>query len=274
MNAYPPLPAILHQPVTVEAACSLLLGNPGAVPIAGGQHLVPRWRDTPWPRSLVSLRSIESLRQIDASETMLSLGAAVTLQELADSSIVQHRLPTLSQLAGRMGDRLLRNRATVAGALCTTSSSGCLPAAMLGLGATLLSTERTIDVDDWFLPGGPSGLRRGELITKVLIPLPEATSHQWLRPIPGRFAWLTVFASRGPAGWLVGVTGLAAHAFRATQAEAWLARSTAPGAPAPDDVFDRIEVISDVRADARYRLAQARRLLLAVSRELGSACSV
>lgn len=266
-------PTILHRPTTLEAACSLLMDEPGAVPIAGGQHLVPCWRGTNWPESLVSLRSIESLRQIHAGETELSLGAAVTLQELSDSPVVQHRLPALAQLAGRMGDRFMRNRATIAGALCTTSSAGCLPPAMLGLGAVLLSTERSIDVDDWFLPSGPSELRRGELITKVLIPLPEVASHQWLRPMPGHFAWLTLFASRGPAGLRVGITGLAAHAFRASAAEVWLARSETPGAVELNNVFDQIPLLSDARADSRYRLAQAKRLLSAASLDLNASSS-
>jgi len=252
-----------HRPAALEDAQALLSRFPDAVPMGGGQHLIPRWRQSGTPATVVSLGLIPAMRHIERHGRVLRLGAAVTLNELAASAAVGDGIPALSSLAGKMGDRLMRNRATIGGALCTTSQAGCLPAAMLGTRAVVHTTARDIAAHDWFQPRGPGGptLEKGELIVGVSLRIPDAASHQCLRLIPGRFALLTVFATRAGHEFGVGISGLSASAFRAFAAEAWLAGGAAAGSTGLDRVFEEHPGQSDIQAHGAYREAQARRLL-------------
>lgn len=256
-------------PGTLEEAQAHLCDLPTAVVLAGGQHLVPRWRETPMPDAILSLSGIETLKEIALENDVLSIGAGATLHDLASSPIIQLRVPALSQLASRMGDCFMRNRATVGGALCTTAQAGCLPAAMIGLDATLHTTARRIALSDWFSPTtGPLALERGELITRVTFPLPEAASHQFLRLVPGRFSLITVFASKGARGVCVGISGLGPWSFRARAAQAWMEMEDFSAEAAPIWALDDCLPKSDVQATADYRQFQARRLLRAAGEAL------
>jgi len=264
-------PVLLYRPLTLADAQARLRDVSDAVPLAGGQHLVPRWRDTAMPPAIVSLGSIAALRRITVDDNGLSIGSGTSLQDVATSALVQHRLPALAGLAARMGDRLMRNRATIGGALCTTHEAGCLPAALLGTGALLHTTAREIPASDWFCAtGGAPSLAPGELITRITLPQPVAASHQCLRLTPGRFALVTVFASKGTRGLNVGVSGLQAWPFRALAAESWLAQGDLGAGPALDRVFADCSPRSDVQASGQYRLAQAQALLQAAGLALSA----
>ncbi|MER1967566.1 FAD binding domain-containing protein [Castellaniella sp. GW247-6E4] len=251
-----------HRPAALEDARALLLRFPDAVPMGGGQHLIPRWQQSETPGTIVSLSLVPAMRGIERSGHTLRIGAAVTLSELAGSAVIMNSLPALSSLAGNMGDRFMRNRATLGGALCTTSQAGCIPAAMLGTKAVVHTTARDIASQDWFRPHHAGRtLEKGELIVGVSLEIPDAASHQCLRLVPGRFALLTVFATRTGHEFGVGISGLAASAFRAFAAEAWLA-----GGTAVDEALGRMlqehPARSDIYAGSAYRQAQTRRLLI------------
>lgn len=282
-------PMSWHRPATLEQARALFERFPGAIPMGGGQHLVPAWQDGKVPAAVISLANIAELRNIRLDGHNLHIGAAVTLQELAASPVLEKSLPALASLAAQMGDRLMRNRATLGGALCATGRDGCIPAAMLGTGATVHTTARELTADDWFQPqdcgGGPalakgdggavlaeghgsSVLAEGEFITGVSLNLPDVATHQCLRLVPGRYALVTVFASRRDGAFCVGISGLTDAAFRATDAEAWLASGQPSDNSLLDSLFAAHPARNDLHATAVYRQAQAKRLLYRAAQEL------
>src|SRR5690606_34817263 len=110
--------------------------------------LIPRWRQSEIPHTVVSLSLVSAMRHIERNGPVLRLGAAVTLHELAESTVVRNSIPALAGLAGKMGDQFMRNRATIGGALCTTAQAGCIPAAMLGTKAIVHTTARDIAAHD------------------------------------------------------------------------------------------------------------------------------
>lgn len=258
-----------HQPIELDDAKALLSRFPDAVVLAGGQHLIPRWQETLIPATVVSLSQISALRHIELNGGMLEIGAAVTLNELAKSEVVATAIPALASLAGKMGDRFMRNRATVGGALCTTQRAGCIPAAMLGMDATVHTTDRDIPSSEWFkTERSTSPLEKGELITGVCLQVPTAATHKYLRLISARFALITVFASKADIGFAVGIGGLADTAFRATAAECWL-RSGATNDGELSALFSEHPPRTDHHASAAYREAQTRRLLTNVAEAIG-----
>src|SRR6202049_2089939 len=77
-----------RAPRTLEEAARILRSEgPDAMPLAGGTDLLPNMkRRQQVPRTLLSLRGIESLHQVRAVDSGLRLGACLTLSEIAGDS--------------------------------------------------------------------------------------------------------------------------------------------------------------------------------------------
>lgn len=88
----------------------------GAVPLAGGQVVIPeiRLRRGVMPSRLVDLSSIEDAAGVDIVEDAMIIGAMTTAESLSGEG-VRRVAPWLSQAAETLGDTQTRNRATIGG---------------------------------------------------------------------------------------------------------------------------------------------------------------
>ena len=257
-----PKPLTFYRPTDLTQAQRQLARFPDAVLLAGGQHLIPRWKDDKTPSTVVSLEEVTALQNIRHNADTLEIGAGVTLAELASSKTIRDTLPSLADLASKMGDRFMRNRATIGGALCSTHVAGCIPAAVLGSKATIHTTERTISANEWFASSKPTfKLAQSEILTKISLQIPDAATHQYLRIVPGRFALITIFATRTQQNFGVGISGLGTSAFCSETAESWLAQEGTADEEELSQLFLDDVAQTDFYADDNYRKAQARRLL-------------
>jgi 4-hydroxybenzoyl-CoA reductase subunit beta len=104
-------------PKTVREAASMLAGEPGAMPIAGGTDLVPNMkRRTQTPATLVALSGIAELRAIHNGDGV-TIGAGATLAEVAASPLLTaHRAQRTA--AASVATVHLRNMGTIGGNLC------------------------------------------------------------------------------------------------------------------------------------------------------------
>jgi CO/xanthine dehydrogenase FAD-binding subunit len=103
------------KPDTLEEARQLL-SEKGATLIAGGTDLMPLLRyGLVSPSRLVSLEDIPDLHEISWQEDQLFIGAAVTLTQLTDDSVLAKALPALIKAARRVASPQIRNIATVGG---------------------------------------------------------------------------------------------------------------------------------------------------------------
>ena len=101
-----------------EAARILAAEGPDAMLIAGGTDLLPNMkRRQQAPQVLVSLRRVEGLKNL-ASGHGLTLGAALTLTEVAAAPAVGAQYRGLWQAASQVATEHLRNMATLGGNLC------------------------------------------------------------------------------------------------------------------------------------------------------------
>jgi len=112
----------LINATSVAEAVEGLRKHTGRVKIlAGGTDLMGGLRGGIYPEppeALVNLKRIPELHHITEESGKIKIGAAVTLTELEDSSIVQKKLPLLAQAASKTASRLLRNSGTLAGNIC------------------------------------------------------------------------------------------------------------------------------------------------------------
>ena len=221
--------------------------------IAGGQSLLASMKlGVAAPAALVDLASIAELKGITVSGGTVKIGAMTTHAEVAASQEVAAAIPALADLAGRIGDRQVRNRGTIGGSLANNDPAACYPAAVLGLGATVHTDQRSIPADDFFTGLYETALQPGEVITSVSFPVPEKAAWQKFKQPASRFSLVGVFVSKGPQGVRVAVTGAGACVFRATDIEAALAGSWTQQAAAGVRVSaDGLN--TDLHGSAEYR---------------------
>jgi 4-hydroxybenzoyl-CoA reductase subunit beta len=109
-----------RAPRTLEEAARILNGEgTNAMPLAGGTDLLPNMkRRQQVPRTLMSLRHIESLTQVQLGDSGLRLGACLTLSEIADDRRFRNGMMALVQAASQVATPQIRNMATLGGNLC------------------------------------------------------------------------------------------------------------------------------------------------------------
>src|SRR5690348_12879346 len=130
---------------------ALFAKNADARYIAGGQTLIPTMKQRlAAPAALIDLSRIAGLSFVRRENTMLVIGAGTTHADVAASSDVRAALPALAYLAGVIGDPAVRHKGTLGGSVANNDPAADYPAAVLGLGAIVKTTRRTIAADEFF----------------------------------------------------------------------------------------------------------------------------
>jgi carbon-monoxide dehydrogenase medium subunit len=242
-------------PTTLAAAAAAAAQEDSKL-LAGGQSLLQSMKlGLAAPALLIDLGGIAELQGITVADGVLTIGAGATHAAVAASEVVRAAIPALADLAGRIGDRQVRHRGTIGGSLANNDPAACWPAGVLGLGATVHTTRRSLAAEDFFAGLYTTALNDGEIVTAVSFPIPERAGWQKFRQPASRFALVGVFVGRGPVGVRVAVTGAGAHGvFRAVELEARLAADWSAAALAGATVSAE-GLNSDLHASAEYRAA-------------------
>jgi carbon-monoxide dehydrogenase medium subunit len=223
--------------------------------IAGGQSLLGAIKlGLAAPEALIDLSGLADLKGIRIAGNHVVIGAMATHAAVAASKAVQQAIPALADLAGRIGDRQVRNRGTLGGSLANNDPAACYPAAVLGLGATIYTDRRSISADDFFLGLFETALQPGEIITSVSFPVPSKAGWQKFKQPASRFSLVGVFVAQAAAGVRVAVTGAGACVFRATALESALSRQWSQAATTVVSISPA-KLSSDLHGSADYRAA-------------------
>ena len=117
MDRLPPFE--LRRPVTLAEAAAMLADHPAARLLAGGTDLLPNLRrGIEQPTHLIELSGVRDFGDITLDSAGLTIGAGVTLSQLAADPRVALHWRALSQAAGSIAAPGHRNAATVGGNLC------------------------------------------------------------------------------------------------------------------------------------------------------------
>ncbi len=242
----------------------------GGQPLAGGQTLLAAMKQRLLaPDSLIDLAAIASLAGVSKEGNAIVIGAMTRHRDVEHNDLVRSAIPALAGLAGGIGDRQVRARGTLGGSVANNDPAACYPSAVLGLGATILTTDRKIAADDFFQGMYATALEPGELITAISFPIPQRAAYVKFRQPASRFAIVGVFLAQTASGVRVAITGASAGVFRHTGLEAALNQSFTPAAV--DGVaIDASSLNTDLHGTAAYR-AQLIRVLTrqAVQKALG-----
>ena len=166
-----------HKAASLDEAVEVLTrAGPGARILAGGTDLVAWLRDDAvHPELVVDIKAIEGLDSIAVEGNHLYLGPLVTFADVLSSDLIRERLPILFEMANTVASPGIRNRATVAGNICSAVPSCDAGPTLLVLDASVAvlgpDGPRTIPIQEWFVGPRKTALGPGEVVTGLSIPL-------------------------------------------------------------------------------------------------------
>ncbi len=242
------------RPSSIDEAAKILLGDPNARPLSGGQTLIPTLKQRlASPTVLVDLQDISELYGIEVGSTHVAVGAMTRHAEVAAHAGIKNAIPALAFLAGGIADSQVRHMGTMGGSLSNNDPAADYPAAVLGLGAELRTNRRTIAADDFFTGLFSTALEPGELLMQIRFPIPSQAGYCKIPNPASGFVVAGCFIARtGPGRVRVAVNGAGPCVFRQHEFERRLSLEFEPAAlvdctQAPEGLN------SDIHASASYR---------------------
>ena len=242
-----------HRPTSLEEARALFQEAEDGIYLAGGQTLIPTMKQRlAAPSDVIDLARVEGLDGVEVTPETVQVGAFTRHGEVAAHRDIRATLPALAALAECIGDAQVRNRGTLGGSVANSDPAADYPAAVIGLGATLHTSQRSIPADDFFRDLFETALDPGEIITRIDFPVPARAAYRKFPHPASRYAVVGVLVADFGGDIRVGITGAGPCAFRGTALEEALERQLDPRA------LDQVEVPdagfnSDLFASADYR---------------------
>jgi carbon-monoxide dehydrogenase medium subunit len=242
-----------HRPSSLEEVGRILDSAPGASLLAGGMSLIPTLKQRlAEPSDLVDLGGISELAGIRVEGDAVRIGAMTRHADVAASQELADAIPSLAALADQVGDHQVRNRGTLGGSIANNDPAADYPAAVVGLDATVETSQREIAAADFFAGMFETALEPGEIVTAVRFKIAESAGYGKFVQPASRFALVGVMVARYKSGVRVAVTGAGLSVFRVPAMEAALADDFSEDAirniTVPSD-----ELNTDLHATAEYR---------------------
>src|SRR6516225_8816683 len=148
------------------------------------------------PSALIDLSLVEGLSGVEQKGRSIVIGAMSRHADVAVSSVLQQLLPGLAAVAASVGDPQVRNRGTIGGSIANNDPNADYPAAVLGLGATIITNKRRIHADEFFKGLFETALEPDEIITKVQFPKVNKAAYVKFPNPASRYALVGVFVSK------------------------------------------------------------------------------
>lgn len=238
---------------SIDEARSAMAAAQAGKFLAGGQSLIPLLKlGMASPDRLVCVKGLEALRGIDKDGDGVVVGAGMTHAEVAASNVVREEIPALADLASGIGDPQVRNRGTLGGSIAHADPAADYPAALIALGATVVTDRREIAAEDFFQGMFRTPLEPDELIRSVRFPVPDGAAYAKFANPASKYAIAGVMVARVNGGVRVAVTGAGPSVFRASDLEEALTTTFRADALDAVDV-DAGSLASDLDASADYR---------------------
>lgn len=165
------------KPNTVKDALELLNKYGKDVRIlAGGTDLIIALKDKLIVCGhLIDIKAIKELQSINYSKDEgISIGAAVSLNDIINSEQIIENYPILVEAAKTLANSLLRNRATFIGNLCNASPGGDMlsPSIVLEGEVEIAAIDgfRKMPLKEFFLGVKKTALKENEMVTRVIFP--------------------------------------------------------------------------------------------------------
>lgn len=252
------------RPSTVDEAIALLSKHgDDAKLLAGGHSLIPAMKlRLAQPKVIVDIGRIANLSYIRDAGASIAIGAMTTHQEIEASKLLRDRSPLLADVAAHIGDVQVRNKGTIGGSLAHADPAADYPAAILALDAEIDLAgprgKRTVKAGVFFVDLLQTAIAPDEILVEIRVPATAKTvAYVKTEQKASGFALAGVAVVIGAGGVRVGVTGIAAKAYRATAVEQALAGQKTPAAAAialaASHAADGVDPLGDIHASPEFR---------------------
>jgi len=256
-----PAPFDYLRPATLDEALDLMAKHgEDAKVLAGGHSLLPAMKlRLAQPKVVIDIARLPDLKFIRKEGHQVAVGALTTHYEIESSAHLRSDCPLLPEVARSIGDVQVRNRGTIGGSLVHADPAADWPAAILALDAELdlagPKGTRTVKAADFFVDMLQTAVGPGELLTAIRVPSTgNAVAYEKFAQKASGFAICGVAVVMGKRP-RVGITGVAAKAYRATSVE----KALADGSKDPaEHAADGVDVLGDLHASAEFRAHLAR----------------
>jgi carbon-monoxide dehydrogenase medium subunit len=190
-----------HRASSVDEAVALFGKGSESKYLAGGHTLIPVMKQRlASPSDVIDLGKIKELIGVEASADTLTIKAATTHYDVAQSAAAQKAIPAVAYLASLIGDPAVRHRGTIGGSIANNDPAADYPAALLALDATVKTNKRSIKAGDFFKGLFSTALEDGEIITAVAFPIPAKAGYSKFPHPASRFALTGVFVAQTKSG--------------------------------------------------------------------------
>ena len=251
-----------RRAASVEDAVAAFRAAEDGAYLSGGHTLLPTMKQRlAAPSDLIDLAGLDALMGIAVEGDTVAVGALTPHAAVAASAEVRGAIPALATLAGMIGDPQVRNKGTIGGSIANNDPAADYPAALVGLGATVVTDRRRIAADDFFTGLFETALEEGEIVTAVRFPRPptpppdtQSGGRAGYAKFPNpasRYAIVGVMAAETAGGVRIAVTGAGPCVFRATAMEQALGGALDADAALPE--ISPEDLNSDIHASAEYR---------------------
>jgi carbon-monoxide dehydrogenase medium subunit len=146
--------------------------------LAGGTDLVVHLKENlARPEVVVDIKALQELAGFTLAGDVLHIGALVTFSDLIDSPLVKAKFPLLWEASLTVASVGVRNRATVAGNICSAVPSADSAPVLAVYDAEVLARsirgERRVPISEWFAGPKKTVLAPDEIVTAVEMKLPS-----------------------------------------------------------------------------------------------------
>jgi carbon-monoxide dehydrogenase medium subunit len=196
-----------------------------------------------------------------------------TIRDVEVSEVLQRKLPFLCQAASTVGSVQIRNRATIGGNLCNASPAADVSTMLLAMDSRVnIATgngEKIVALEDFFTGPNSTILKKGEVLTEIIIPREVEQSRGLYIKFSPRKAMdigmvnVALLVDAEPGTRLCKKIRIAMGAVAPTPIRAKQAENLLAGKILSPELIDRAtemasletQPISDFRASANYRKA-------------------
>jgi xanthine dehydrogenase FAD-binding subunit len=178
----------IFSPAHLGELLSTYSTHPDALLIAGGIEVMRGIEKASRPGKIIDLTTVAELKRISRTERHMDIGPTLPVSHIL--SIGRHVIPrVLHDALHSISAPAIRNVATLGGNLCKASPYSDSLTALFALEALLelksYTTTRWVPVSKFVLDQGKTDLRKGEILTRIRIPLKD-WSIQVFRTVPSR----------------------------------------------------------------------------------------
>ncbi len=267
-------PTNFLAPETLDEALAALGAGPVTV-LAGGTDLMPQSRSgvKEVAETLMSIRRISTLGEIEEIGDAIHIGTLVTINELKANRLIRDQLPLLAEAADQFASDQVRSVATIGGNLCNASPAGDMLPPLMALNAKVVlearsdgrANSRRLSLQEFLLGPGKTARTDNELLTAIVIPKCGAGHFHRFYKLGRRpaldistisVAVVARVEGKTMTGVRVALGAVAPTVVRASSCEALLEGAELNKntiALAAKAAADDVNPISDVRASAWYR---------------------